>query len=105
MTSSSGQTIASGDHGSSSIGAGDLGDQRPRVAERDAGADAVLAVAAAEDVGQPLAQPALDALGGDDDEFLGEGVGQRIGQQGTEAVGEQIGALSAVEVQCHRGPR
>ncbi len=62
-------------------------------------------VAAAEDVRQPLAQPALDALGRDDDELLGERVGQRIGEQGAEAVGEEVGALGAVQVQGHRGPR
>ena len=98
MTSSSGQTIASGDHGSSSVGAADLGDQRPRAAEGDAGAHPVLTGAATEDMGQPLAQPSLDAVGGDEDEFLGEGVRQRIGEQGTEAVGQQIGALSAMEM-------
>ena len=49
-------------------------------------------------MGQPLAQPSLDAFGGDDDDFLGERVRQRIGEQGTEAVGQQISALSAMEM-------
>ena len=62
------------------------------------------AVAAAEDVRQPLAQPALDALGGDDDQFLGERVGQGVGQQGAEAVGEEVGSFSAVQVQAPSGP-
>ena len=84
------------------VGAGDLGDQRARVAERDTRAHAVLAGAAAEDVRQPLAQPALDALGRDDDEFLGERVGQGIGEEGTEAVGEKVGALSTMDVKRHR---
>jgi hypothetical protein len=74
-----------------------------RVAERDAGADAVLAGAAAEDVREPLTEPAFDALGGDDDELVGERVGQGSGQQLAEAVGEEIGALSAVEMKRHRG--
>ena len=82
------------------VGPGDLGDERARVAERDACADAVLSGPAAEDVRQPLAQPPLDALGRDDDELLGEGVGQRIGEQGTEAVGQQVGPLSAVEMKA-----
>ena len=60
---------------------------------------------AAEDVRQPLAQPPLDALGGDDDELLGEWVGQRIGEQCAEAVGQQVGALGAVEVQMPSGVR
>src|SRR3954469_8049712 len=84
------------------VGAGDLGDQRARVAERDACADAVLSGSTAEDVRQPLAQPPLDALGRDDDELLGERVGQRIGEKRTEAIGQEIGSLRAVEMQGHR---
>ena len=86
-------------------GAGDLGDQRVRAAERDAGADTVGAVAAAEDVGQPLAQPALDALRRHDDEFLGERVGQRVGQQRAETVGKEVGALGTVEMKRHLSSR
>ena len=41
----------------------------------------------------------------DDDELLGERVGQRVGQQGTEAVGKQVGAFGTVEVQGHRPQR
>jgi hypothetical protein len=85
-------------------GAGDLGDERVRIAERDARADAVAAGAAAEDMAEPLTEPALDTLRGDDDQFVGERVGQRLGQEGSETVGEEIGALSAVQVQAHRSP-
>ena len=55
-------------------------DQRVRVAKRDAGADPVGAVAPAEDVREPLAEPPLDAFRGHNDEFLGERIRQRIGQ-------------------------
>ena len=64
-----------------------------------------MGIAAAEHMRQPLTQPALDPLGGDDDQFLGERVGQRIGQEGAKAVGEEIGSFSAVQVQAHRGQR
>ncbi len=83
---------------------GDLGDERARVAEGDAGADAVLPVPAAEDVRQPLAQPPLDALRRDDDELFGEGVVKRVGEEGTEAVGQEVGSFSTVEVQAHWWP-
>ena len=86
-------------------GAGDFGDQRVRVAERDAGADAVGTVPAAEDVRQPLAQPPLDTTRGDEHELLGEWVGQRIGQQCAKAVSKQVGALGTVEVEGHRPQR
>ncbi len=86
------------------VDAADLGDQRARVAEGDACADAVRAGAAAQEVAQPLTQPALDALGGDDDDLFGERIVQRVGEQGTQAVGEKVGAFSAVKVQAHRGP-
>ena len=87
------------------VGAGDLGDQRARVAERDACADAVLSRPAAEDVRQPLAQPPLDALGRDDDELLGERVGQGIGEKRAEAVGQEIGSLRAVDDAMPSGVR
>ena len=101
MTSSSGQTRLSGCHGSSSVGSGDLGDERARVAERDAGADAVLPAPAAEDVRQPLAQPPLDALRRDDDELFGEGIVKRVGEEGTEAVGQEVGSFGTVDMQAH----
>ena len=63
------------------------------------------AVAAAEDVRQPLAQPPLHAARRDQHQLLGERVGQRIGQQCTEAVGKQVGALGTVEVEGHRPQR
>ena len=56
-------------------------------------------------MGEPLAEPALDALRGHDDEFLGERIGEGVSQQGAEPVGEEIGALGTVEVKCHRLPR
>ena len=59
------------------------------------------AVAAAEDVRQPLAQPPLDALRRDDDELFGERIGERIGEQRAEAVGQEVGAFGAVEMQGH----
>ena len=83
------------------LGAGDLGDEGSRVTERDAGADAVLPVAAAEDVRQPLAQPPLDTLRRDDDDLFGEGVVKRIGEKSAEAVGQEVGAFGAVEMQGH----
>ena len=51
---------------------------------------------------QPLAQPALDTLRRDDDEFLGERVVQRVRKEVAEAVSQEIGSFSAVEMECHR---
>ena len=85
---------------------GDLGDERTGVAEGDAGADAVLPVPAAEDVRQPLAQPPLDALRRDDDDLFGEGVVKRVGEEGTEAVGQEVRPFGTVDMQAHhRAPR
>ena len=81
--------------------AGDLGDQRGRGAERHPGAHPVGAVAAPEHMGQSLAQPPLHAARRHQHQFLGERVGQGIGQHRTEPVGEQVGAISTVEVECH----
>ena len=86
-------------------GPGDLGDERVRVAERDAGTDAVGTGAAAEDVRQPLAEPSLDAFGRHDDQLLGERIVERIGQQRAEPVGKQVGSLGTVKMKCHRLPR
>ena len=64
-----------------------LGDQGARGAELHARADAVLAtLAVAEPVGELLAEPALDPLGGDQDELLLERVGQWVSQQLGEAL-------------------
>ncbi len=95
MTASSGHTMASAAHGSVVRGVGQFGDQRARVAELDAGADA-------EAVGQPLAEPALHALGGHQHQFGGERVGQRLREQCAQTVGELIRPLRAVQVQGHR---
>ncbi len=62
-------------------------------------------IASSEHVGEPLAQPALHAPCGDQHQFLGERVGQGIGQQRTEPVGEEVGAISTMEVERHWGPR
>lgn len=84
------------------IAAGEHGDQRAWSQEGDAGAHPVLApFDRPEAVGEPLRQPALDALLGHDDHFLREGVRQRARQQLAELVGEGVGALRAVEVKCH----
>ena len=56
-------------------------------------------------MGQPLAQPPFHAARRDQHQLLGEGSGSGVGEQRTEAVGEQVGALSTVEVQCHQWPR
>jgi hypothetical protein len=37
-------------------------------------------------MGQPLAQPAFDAARGHEDEFFGEGVGQRVSQHCAQPV-------------------
>ena len=52
---------------------------------------------------QPLTQPAFHAARRHQHQFLGERVGQRVGQQGAEPVREQVGALGTVEVKRHRG--
>ena len=83
---------------------GDLGDERAWVAEGDAGADAVLPVTAAEDVRQPLAQPPLDALRRDDDDLFGEGIVKRVGEEGAEAVGQEVGPFGTVDVKGHWWP-
>ncbi len=62
-------------------GAGDLGDQRGGGAEHHPCAHPIGAVAAAEHMGEPLAQPPLHAARRHQHQFLGERVGQRIGQQ------------------------
>ena len=49
-------------------------------------------------MGEPLAQPPLHAARGDQHQFLGERVGQGIGQQRTEPVGEAVGAISTMEM-------
>ena len=85
--------------------AGDLGDQRCGGAERHPGAHSVGAVAPPEHVGESLAQPPLHAARRHQHQFLGERVGQGIGQQRTEPVGEEVGAISTMEVERHWGPR
>ena len=102
MTWSSGQT---GDAHASSRGidAADGGehvvDQAAGRGEGDAGADAVAGLAGAEHGRQPLGEPPLDALRGDGDDLLGEGVRQRAGQQIRQAGREQRGPLGPVDVE------
>jgi hypothetical protein len=47
-------------------------------------------------VRQPLAEPAFHAARRDDDEFGGERVGLRVGQQSAETVSQEIRALGTV---------
>ena len=79
----------------------DLGDQRPRRAERDPGAHAVVGVAAPEPVGEPLAQPALDPARRHQHELLSERVVRRCREQGAECLGKLVGAGCAVEPEGH----
>ena len=53
---------------------------------------------------QTLAQPALHPSRGHQNQFLGEGIGRRHGEQLAEAVGEQICAVGTMEVKRHRPP-
>ena len=77
-TVSSGQTRASGAHGSCSRVPRDLGDQAGGRPELDPGTDAVVAaLGVTQPVGEPLAQPALDAACRDEHQLLGERVVQR----------------------------
>jgi hypothetical protein len=86
--------------------AGDLGDQRGRGAERHPGADPVgRRETGAEHVREPLAQPAFHAARRHQHELLGERIGKRIGQQPAEPVGEEVGAISTMEMKRHREPR
>ena len=66
----------------------DLGDQRSGGAENDPGADAVVGIAAAKGVGEPLAEPALHAPLGHEDQLLREGIRLRRRQQGSQPVGK-----------------
>ena len=102
MTSSSGQTSASGCHGSSSsvpvisaISECGLRKEMP-----------------AQTPSCPVPRPRMwdsrwlshrsTPFGRNDDELLGERVRQRIGEQGAEAVGQEVGAFGTVEMQAHR---
>ncbi len=104
MTSNSGHVMASGDHGSSStvpvtsaISEAGLRNETPAHTPSPPRP-------APEDVRKPLAQPPLHAARRHQDQLFGERVGQRVGQQGTEPVGQQISALGTVQMKRHRGP-
>ena len=74
-------------------------DQSAGRGKGDAGADAVRRLIGAEDRRQPLGEPSLDALRGDGDDLLSEGVRQRARQQIRQAGGEQRGPLGPVDVE------
>ncbi len=83
-------------------GAGQLGDQRPREPELDAGAHPVSAARrGAEPVREPLAEPPLHAAGRHEHQLGRERVVQRRRQQLAEGIGEQVGPRGAVEVEHH----
>ena len=84
-------------------GAGQLGDERPREPELDAGADAVTGAlgGGAEPVRQPLAQPPLHPASRHEHQLGCERVLRRRRQQLAERVGEQVGPRGAVEVEHH----
>ena len=104
MVSSSGQTRRSGSHGVVAVAVDQHRDQRPRVEEPHARADAVAATRArAEPVGEPLGQPALHALGRHHHDLLGERVVERGRQQLAEGIGELVGARRAVDPEGHVG--
>ncbi len=54
-----------------------------------------------EPVREPLGQPALDSLGGHDDQLAGEHPTDRLSQELTELVGEQVRARVDVHGQAH----
>ena len=105
MTSSSGHTIASGDHGSSSrvpvISAiNDAGERNDTPAQTPSAP-----LPRPSTCESRWTEPALDPARGHHDEFLGERIGLRRGQQCAERVRKQIGAFGAVYVQGHRDHR
>ncbi len=84
-------------------GAGDLGDQAGRRPELDPGTDPVVAaLGVTQPVGEPLAEPALDAASRDQHQLLGERVVQRRPQQLGQPVGEMVRARCTVDDQAHR---
>ena len=104
MTSSSGHVMASGDQGSSSTVPVISAINEPGLRNDNARAHTVAAAAAPEDMREPLAEPPLDAARRHQHQFLGERVGQRVGQQGAEPVGQQVCAFGTVKMNPHRGP-
>lgn len=85
-------------------GAGDLGDERVRVPELDPRTHAVGTRTAAEDVGQALAQPPLDAAGWHQDQLHREGIVEGPAEEGAKTVGEEVGPLGTVKVKRHLTP-
>ena len=78
----------------------DIAEQALGEGEPHTGADPVGAPGAgAELAGQPLGQPPLHPAGGYGDDLVGERIGQGLGEQRAERLGETVGTLGAVEDQ------
>jgi hypothetical protein len=81
----------------------DLGEQRVRRAQVDAGAHAVVPTASsAEVMAEPLREPAFDTAGGHHDDLGRERVLQRRGEQVPQRSREQVRARSTMKDDCHR---
>ena len=85
MTSSNGQVMASGDHGSSSTVPVISAISEPGLRNDTPAHTPSPPRPAPKDMREPLAQPPLHAARRHQDQLLGERVGQRVGQQGTAA--------------------
>ena len=83
------------------VGVGEQPDERGRPHEVDTRAYPVAVLVGPEPVREPLGQPALDALGGHHDELAGEHPTDRLPQELTELVGEQVRARVDVHGQPH----
>ena len=83
------------------VGVGEQPDERGRAHEVDTRAYPVAVLVRPEPVREPLGQPALDALGGHHDELAGEHPADRLSQELTELVGEQVRARVDVHGQPH----
>ena len=89
MTSSSGQTSRSGSHGSSRSRPASSATSDRGLRNRTPAQTPSPPGPGAETVREPLGEPALHAPGRHHDDLLGEGVGQRIGEQVSQGVGER----------------
>ena len=84
------------------VGVGEQPDERGGAHEVDTRAYPVAVLVRPEPVREPLGQPALDALGGHDDELAREHPTDRLSQELTELVGEQVRARVDVHGQAPR---
>ncbi|GAB7066196.1 hypothetical protein JCM12141A_04850 [Mycolicibacterium hodleri] len=75
-----------------------------RVPELDPRAHAVGTRAAAQDVGQALAQPPFDAAGGHQHQLRRERIVEGLAEKGAQTVGEEVGPLGTVKVKRHLTP-